>query len=492
MLKRKIIFRADGGPTIGMGHFIRTLALAEMLKDYFYCIYATQSPTTYQINEIETVCHERIDLPADESHFNVFLSLLTGDEIVVLDNYYFTTEYQRAIKSKSCKLVCIDDNHDKHFVADVVINHAPISWSNYSVKAYTKLLLGFNYALLRTAFLKSETKKEKLNFKHVLVCFGGADFNNLTNQTLKSIKKIQSIEIITVIIGNAFNNNLELEKVKNQIATKRQIRIFRSVNASQLVEIINEVDFAIVPCSTILYEVLSQQVPVITGFYVVNQTEISSNIKDKYAHIMVIGDLNKIQIKSRHIEQLKNKVLHSGITALIGKRISSLLLNEFNFLNEEFSIKVRKAKYEDVEIYFDWVNDPFVRSNAINVSPINHEDHMNWFQNKINQPNSVLYIFEENQSPIGQVRFDKENDTLIIDYSINKAYRGKNLGKVIMRMAIEKIYTEKLINKIEFLIARVKESNIASIRVFESLNFELESSELVFNNNYLVYIKTIK
>ena len=160
-MKPKIIFRADGGPTIGMGHFIRTLALAEMLKDDFYCIYATQSPTYYQINEIEGVCHERIDLPADETHFNVFIDLLKGDEIVVLDNYYFSTEYQRAIKAKGCKLVCIDDMHDKHFVADVIVNHAPISSSNYSATAYTKLLLGFNYALLRQDFLKSGTPKTK-------------------------------------------------------------------------------------------------------------------------------------------------------------------------------------------------------------------------------------------------------------------------------------------------------------------------------------------
>jgi len=30
--QRTIVFRADGGPSIGMGHFTRTLALAEMLK----------------------------------------------------------------------------------------------------------------------------------------------------------------------------------------------------------------------------------------------------------------------------------------------------------------------------------------------------------------------------------------------------------------------------------------------------------------------------
>ena len=102
---KKIIFRADGNSSIGMGHFIRTLALAEMLNEHYYCIYPTRKPTDYQIAEIEKVCHGRIDLPEDDSHLNVFLNHLKGDEIVVLNNYYYTTAYQKAIKDKGCKLV---------------------------------------------------------------------------------------------------------------------------------------------------------------------------------------------------------------------------------------------------------------------------------------------------------------------------------------------------------------------------------------------------
>ena len=34
---QKIYFRADAGAEIGYGHFIRTLALADMLKDDFSC-----------------------------------------------------------------------------------------------------------------------------------------------------------------------------------------------------------------------------------------------------------------------------------------------------------------------------------------------------------------------------------------------------------------------------------------------------------------------
>ena len=38
-----------------------------------------------------------------------FLNKLTGDEIVVLDGYQFDSNYQKEIKNKESKLVCIDD-----------------------------------------------------------------------------------------------------------------------------------------------------------------------------------------------------------------------------------------------------------------------------------------------------------------------------------------------------------------------------------------------
>lgn len=92
----------------------------------------------------------------EESHFDDFLTYLTGKEIVVLDNYFFTTDYQRAIKGKGCKLVCVDDMHDKHYVADVVINHALTDTSLFEVEPYTKLAIGNNWALLRKPFLKGK------------------------------------------------------------------------------------------------------------------------------------------------------------------------------------------------------------------------------------------------------------------------------------------------------------------------------------------------
>ena len=82
--KRKIFFRADAGPEIGYGHYIRSLALADMLKQDFDCTMFTQSPTDYQLRECESVC-PIVALPDDDSKFDKFLEYLYGDEIVVLD-----------------------------------------------------------------------------------------------------------------------------------------------------------------------------------------------------------------------------------------------------------------------------------------------------------------------------------------------------------------------------------------------------------------------
>ena len=81
---QKIYFRADAGAEIGYGHFIRTLALADMLKDDFSCVFVTQAPTIYQKSEVAKVC-ELVEVPATEEKFRLFLDMLNGDEIRIIN-----------------------------------------------------------------------------------------------------------------------------------------------------------------------------------------------------------------------------------------------------------------------------------------------------------------------------------------------------------------------------------------------------------------------
>lgn len=328
MAKHTIIFRADGGPSIGMGHFTRTLALAEMLNEHFHCIFATLQPTEYQIAEIEKICHGRIVLPVDDSHFEQFLGYLKGDEIVVIDNYYFTTDYQKAIKAKGCKLVCIDDMHDKHFVSDVVINHAEgIDKNEYSIEPYTKLLLGYKYALLRKDYLNPDIETHKKKYS-ALIMMGGADPLNITSRILEQMVAIDFKKPIAVV---STKNGLEPFKKSDEFI------FFKSLNAKQVVELMQTSEFGILPASTVAIEASAIRLPFICGYFIDNQKEIYHSIKEKNLAICV-GDYQKITENkfSEAIDSINSngayELLKKKQRNIMDKKSHMRIVNEFRKL----------------------------------------------------------------------------------------------------------------------------------------------------------------
>jgi UDP-2,4-diacetamido-2,4,6-trideoxy-beta-L-altropyranose hydrolase len=281
-MNKKIIFRADGTPSIGMGHFTRTLALAEMLNENFHCIYATRIPTDYQIAEIAKICNSRIDLPEEDSHFEVFLNHLNGNEIVVLDNYYFTIEYQKAIKAKGCKLICIDDMHDKHFVADVVINHAEgIDPKVYSIEKYTRLLIGYKYALIRKNYRKpaNETNEKKYA---CMVMMGGSDPLNLTTGVIEKLAKL-NVEIPIAVVTEKSDETYKI------IEGSGKFVFFKNLAAGQVAHLMQSSVFGIFPASTVALEACAIRLPFLCGYFTDNQKEIYASINTNKLAVCV-GD----------------------------------------------------------------------------------------------------------------------------------------------------------------------------------------------------------
>lgn len=284
-MKRPIFFRADADHKIGYGHFIRSLALADMLKNDFHCVFYTQTPTAFQKEQIEEVC-QCVELPSDTIKFDLFLSCLKGNEIVVLDNYFNTTEYQQKIKDKGCVLICIDDLHKDHFVADAVINHSlGVSSADYSCESYTKLYFGLKYALLRKPFLDSikthnykPVKNENLD---VLVCFGGADKCRIAERLshkLSTLDKIRSIKLLSV------------DGRMNEVDGK--IQYLKNLSAAEMASLFKNSDLVIIPSSTIMKEALACGSIILGGYFAENQINSYNQFCNLDA-IVGFGDLSK-------------------------------------------------------------------------------------------------------------------------------------------------------------------------------------------------------
>lgn len=275
-MKNKIYIRADGSSKIGLGHLTRCISLAHMLNEDFELHFFSLEIPDGIISDIANAGWYFHEIHNEED----FFKNITGDEIIVLDGYQFDSNYQKEIKSKGCKLVCIDDFHNQHFYSDLVINHAPgLSKEDYDGELYTEYLLGPNYALLRPEFIEKDMESEVQVYnkiKRIFICFGGSDSKNLTSKILSWLPK--NNYDVTVIIGNSYSNHKELNSVIKE-RSDLAITIKSSLNANSMRRELLNSDLAIVPASGILFEVISLGVPAISGTYVDNQLSIYEGFK---------------------------------------------------------------------------------------------------------------------------------------------------------------------------------------------------------------------
>lgn len=269
-MKQQIVFRADGGKKIGLGHIMRSLSLANYLNGEFVCSFATTNTDPQIHHAIRQSCQKIIQLPSSKNHFHVFLEQLEGKEIVVLDNYYYSTEYQKQIKDKGCALVCIDDNQDKHFVADIIINHAEgVEKEKYSVESFAKVLLGYKYALIKPEFINHASLRDNIEVRDILICVGGADPFNISKKVVEALSDDLRLRI-HLVLGAAYPHKESLQN----IVANQQINTYYNLLPSKLADLMKKSDFGILPASTVAIEACAARLPFATGYYVDNQVQI--------------------------------------------------------------------------------------------------------------------------------------------------------------------------------------------------------------------------
>lgn len=150
---------------------------------------------------------------------------------------------------------------------------------------------------------------------------------------------------------------------------------------------------------------------------------------------------------------------------------------------------LRKVTNDDIRLLFDWSNDNDVRANAINSNPITWDEHVIWFDERLNNTSTYIYILTNLKHDVGVVRFDKKLDNFIISYSIDKNYRGQGLGLFILQEGLKKI--SEIFNN-PCIVAYVKEDNIASNKLFVKIGFNLNKKEIINDINFNIYTNKMK
>lgn len=137
-------------------------------------------------------------------------------------------------------------------------------------------------------------------------------------------------------------------------------------------------------------------------------------------------------------------------------------------------LTLRRTEPEDCRFLFDLRNEESVRRNSFHSEVIPYQQHKQWFEKKIVQPEARMYILMHGEERIGQVRVDIEKQAAEISYALCKEARGHGYAKWMLRKLEELLKQEGCCQS---LIAEVKYENLASRKIFQALGYEEKEAE---------------
>jgi len=178
---------------------------------------------------------------------------------LIIDHYAFDYRWEEAMSGVAKSIMVIDDladrNHKCNILLDQNLGRKEKDYINF-ILPNTKLLIGSNYALLRTEFynLRKQYRsvcKKKLSYS-LFVCMGGTDKDNFTGKLLDRLIKVKILELKKIIIVMG-ENSIWLDEIRSKIANfKNDIEIF--VGSKQISKIMMKTDMAIGAAGMIAWE----------------------------------------------------------------------------------------------------------------------------------------------------------------------------------------------------------------------------------------------
>ena len=491
-----LYIRADAGAKIGTGHIMRCIALAQAWRD------GGGKVIFLSHCESDTLCQRIIDEgfdlisvenphpdPNDLSQTLAYLKHLSPTWFI-LDGYHFTPDYQKAIRDAGIRLLIIDDmNHLPHYHADILLNqniYAESLW--YSCESSTKLLLGAKYVLLRREFLKWRGWDRKIPdvASKVLVTLGGSDPDNVTLKVIQALQKIGIPDLeVKIVVGPS---NPHVKSLKDTMSSApSSVLILENVN--NMPELMAWADLAVSGGGSTSWELAFMGVPSVVLVMAENQSVIAEEL----GRIGIVFNLGwHEQVSSSQVAQAVARLLLSaearagmtsrGLNLVDGDGVGRVLMRV-----RGQRTRLRRVREEDGRLIWEWANDPSVRAVSFSSEPIVWEQHLKWFQSKLNDPDCIFYVaLNEEDIPVGQIRYDVKNGEATVSISLGSSFRGKGYGNEIIELSSWKLFN---ILDAKSIHSYVKMGNEASVKMFLEAGFKKMGMEMMYGEQAVHLMK---
>lgn len=213
----KIVMRADASVSIGTGHVMRCLTLAEALRErgaevLFVCREEPGHCCDIILGRGFQVARLAATGPfSDERDAEQTVLAMDGRaDWLIVDHYGIGAEWERRLRPQAGRIMAIDDLANRRHDCDLLLDQNLFDDMSARYRglapADCRLFLGPRYALLRDEFIAARrTLRERDGaVRRILLFFGGSDPTNETEKALLALGRLRSAEVaLDVVVGSS-------------------------------------------------------------------------------------------------------------------------------------------------------------------------------------------------------------------------------------------------------------------------------------------------
>jgi UDP-2,4-diacetamido-2,4,6-trideoxy-beta-L-altropyranose hydrolase len=488
-----LIICAECGVQIGTGHVMRCLALAQAWK-------RAGGTITFVVREGLAGIEERIraegilleTLPKEckvSAEAFVRAALGAGSAIAVLDGYGFGAREQAMTSEAGIHVLTVDDyGHATDYPVRWLLNQNAYAAPEMYQGTNARLLLGPAYALLRDEFLPWLGWKRSIpdRARKILITIGGSDPDNATVKILQSLQLLErnnnQVEVV-VVVGGGNPHGKGVQDAAERCPVP--VRVERSV--LDMPALMAWADVAVSGAGVTSYELCYMGLPSLLLIIAENQRRIAESLSQsgfavnagtprEFRGELFAGQLEAL-IESSSRRGLICEAARGLVDAMGSERVRAALLDR--------ELTLRLARESDCRLLFAWADDPAARAASFHSASLSWEDHSRWFADRMQDPQSVIYIGETARGePVGVVRFQIKDEIAALSVNVAPQFRGRGWGRELIMFSTRSVVRARSARRVH---AFVKPENQGSIRLFEASRFRSVGKERIADQDALLF-----
>ena len=443
--KPLLVVRADGGPSIGAGHVMRTLALASLFLDGGWAVgFAATEETFASVAALNDLPLERLTLapnPSEEADA-MHRRWPGGADILIVDHYGRDAELEQACRGWARRIVVIDDLVDRRHDADVLVDvaNSPEAYRGL-VPGACEVLTGADYAIVNRAFRSMRAhalaRRTGVTVERVLVSFGQVDALNATQCALAALAAVGFAGDIDIVLGHAAPH---LDAVRTAARARTRLH----VDSDHMPMLMTEADLAIGAGGVTALERCCLGLPAMLVTVADNQREIVALLKKARAAV----DAGQVDagLETRLAGSLstlfadgsgRNAMAQAGAKLVDGMGIERVMLAAVGSApaKDGKSVRLRPATAADEAWLLQLQSQLETRRYSNDPSPPTPDAHREWMASTLADSSRLLMIAQVEGAPVGMLRLDRHDQAERVNIAIDSRYHRRGIGAAVLALA---------------------------------------------------------